>query len=177
MHWLRRTVAGSADQIQIMYGISGERTLTEFELATLPEYQKSSPVRIGNAAAKQLQLDIYGEVLDAFLWSFGELGDERLGDFEMLCSLVKHLGTVWQQPDAGIWEIRGSPKHFTYSKVIAWVAFDRAIKIAERRKLPAPLKAWKKTRTAIHKQVCERAFNRIDEQLRPALRLARTGRF
>jgi GH15 family glucan-1,4-alpha-glucosidase len=82
-----------------MYGISGERTLTEFEVATLPEYQRSSPVRVGNAAAEQRQLDIYGEVLDAFLWSFGELGDERQGDFEMLRSLVKHLGTVWQKPD------------------------------------------------------------------------------
>jgi GH15 family glucan-1,4-alpha-glucosidase len=160
MHWLRRTVAGSADQIQIMYGISGERTLTEFELATLRGYEKSSPVRVGNAAAKQLQLDIYGEVLDAFLWCFGGLGDERLGDFEMLCSLVEHLGTVWQQSGTGIWEVRGNAKHFTYSKVMAWVAFDRAIKIAERRKLPAPLKAWKKTRTAIHAQVCEKAFNR-----------------
>lgn len=159
MHWLRRTVAGSPDQIQIMYGIAGERRLTEFELTALPGYEKSSPVRVGNAAAKQRQLDIYGEVLDAFLWSFGELGDERLGDFEMLRSLVKHLGTVWRKPDAGIWEIRGKLRHFTYSKVMAWVAFDRAIKIAEARNLPAPLRAWKKTRTAIHKQVCERAFN------------------
>ena len=160
MHWLRRTIAGSADQIQIMYGISGQRTLTEFEIEWLSGYEKSSPVRIGNAASEQLQLDVYGELLDAFFWTFGKLGQERSGDFEMLRSLVEHLRTIWEKPDAGIWEMRGAARHFTYSKVMAWVAFDRVIKIAESRKLDAPLQSWKKTRAAIHEQVCKKAFNK-----------------
>jgi GH15 family glucan-1,4-alpha-glucosidase len=160
MHWLRRTIAGSANQIQIMYGISGERTLTEFEIKGLSGYEKSSPVRVGNAASEQLQLDVYGELLDAFFWTFGRLGEERCSDFKMLRSLVEHLGTIWEKPDAGIWEVRGGAKHFTYSKVMAWVAFDRAIKIAESRKLDAPLQRWKKTRAAIHEQVCKKAFNK-----------------
>ncbi|HEX8926053.1 MAG TPA: glycoside hydrolase family 15 protein, partial [Terriglobales bacterium] len=116
--------------------------------------------RIGNAASQQLQLDIYGEVLDAFFWSYDSLGHEGSGDFELIRTLIEHLVTVWEEPDQGIWEIRGGPKHFTYSKVMAWVAFDRAVKIARKYKLQAPLDHWEKTRQTIHQQICEKAFDR-----------------
>ncbi len=160
MHWLRRTIAGKPDQLQIMYGISGERTLAEWEIKSLRGYENSSPVRIGNAASEQLQLDTYGEVLDAFFWTYAKLGPGQTADFDLLRSLVEHLETVWQQPDEGIWEVRGGPQHFTYSKVMAWVAFDRAIKIAEKSGLRAPLRRWKKTRDAIHNQVCAKGFSK-----------------
>ena len=161
MHWLHRTVAGKPDQLQIMYGISGERTLAEWEIKVLPGYENSRPVRIGNAAAEQLQLDTYGEVLDAFFWTYSTLEEtNRKADFTLLQKLVEHLETVWEKPDEGIWEVRGGPKHFTYSKVMAWVAFDRAVKIAEKGQFDAPVKRWKKTRDAIHKQVCAKGFSK-----------------
>jgi len=158
MHWLHRTIAGKPDQLQIMYGISGERTLAEWKLKSLPGYENSSPVRIGNAASEQLQLDTYGEVLDAFFWTYSNLGPGQAAEFDLLRSMVEHLETVWQQPDEGIWEVRGGPKHFTYSKVMAWVAFDRAIKIAEKGGFKAPLRRWKNTRDTIHKQVCAKGW-------------------
>lgn len=161
MQWLRRTIAGQPDQLQIMYGVSGERILTEWELKWLPGYENSSPVRIGNAASEQLQLDTYGEVLDAFFWMNASLDQEtRSSDFSLLRHLVQHLESIWQQPDNGIWEIRDTPKHFIYSKVMAWVAFDRAIKIAEEGGYDAPIDGWKKTRDAIHEEVCTRGFDR-----------------
>ncbi len=160
MQWLRRTIAGSPDQVQIMYGISGERTLAEWKIQSLPGYENSSPVRVGNAASEQLQLDIYGEVLDAFFFTYGKLGHESAGDFNLLRSLVEHLETIWKEPDAGIWEVRGGPKHFTYSKVMAWVAFDRAVKLAKAIKADAPIERWEKTRDAIHKQVCKKGFSK-----------------
>ncbi len=161
IHWLHRTIAGKPDQLQIMYGISGERTLTEWEAKSLPGYERSTPVRIGNAASVQLQLDTYGEVLDAFFWTYTAMeGENRAADFALLRQMVEHLETLWEQPDEGIWEVRGGPKHFTYSKVMAWVAFDRAVKIAEKGQFDAPLKRWKKTRNAIHKQVCAKAFSK-----------------
>lgn len=161
MHWLHRTVAGKPDQLQIMYGISGERTLAEWEIKFLPGYENSRPVRIGNAAAEQLQLDTYGEVLDAFFWTYSTLEEtNRKADFTLLRKLVEHLETVWEQPDEGIWEVRGGPKHFVYSKVMAWVAFDRAVKIAEKGGFDAPVKRWKKLRDAIHKEVCTKGFSK-----------------
>ncbi len=161
MHWLHRTIAGNPDQLQIMYGIRGERTLTERELKALPGYENSSPVRIGNAASEQLQLDTYGEVLDAFFWAYESLeATKRAQDFSLLRTLVEHLETIWEQPDEGIWEVRGGPKQFTYSKVMAWVAFDRAIKIAEKGGLDAPIRRWKKIRRTIHEQVCAKGFNK-----------------
>ncbi len=160
MHWLRRTVAGRPDQVQIMYGISGERNLDEREIKSLAGYEKSSPVRIGNAASEQLQLDTYGEVLDAFFWTHSTLRPAQVEEFDLLRSMVEHLETVWQQPDEGIWEVRGGPKHFTYSKVMAWVAFDRAIKIAKKGGFKAPLRRWKKIREAIHKEVCAKGFSK-----------------
>ena len=161
MRWLQRTIAGKPDQIQIMYGIAGERLLPEWEIDSLPGYEKSRPVRVGNAASAQLQLDTYGEVLDAFFWTFSAMKeDHRKADFSLLSKLVEHLETVWERPDQGIWEVRGGPKHFTYSKVMAWVAFDRAIKIAEKGGFDAPLPRWKELRELIHAQICEKAFNK-----------------
>jgi GH15 family glucan-1,4-alpha-glucosidase len=160
MQWLRRTIAGSPDRVQIMYGIAGERMLAEREIKSLPGYENSSPVRSGNAASEQLQLDLYGEVLDAFFCAYGKVEPVSAKDFALLQLLVEHLETIWEKPDNGIWEVRGGPQHFTYSKVMAWVAFDRAIKIAESSTLDAPISRWKETRDVIHKQVCEKAFNK-----------------
>ncbi len=161
MRWLRRTIAGKPDQIQIMYGIAGERMLPEWDIDFLSGYENSRPVRIGNAAAVQVQLDTYGEVLDAFFWTYSALKENnRAADYALLRELVEHLETVWEQPDEGIWEVRGGPKHFTYSKVMAWVAFDRAIKIAEKGSFEAPLARWKQIREAIHDQICAKAFSK-----------------
>ncbi len=164
MNWLLRTIAGSAAQVQIMYGIQGERTLTEWEIPWLAGYENSKPVRVGNAASEQVQLDIYGETLDAFYWARGRILDDRETDFNLVRGLVNHLSTIWQQPDDGIWETRGGKKHFVYSKAMAWVAFDRAIKLAEDWNYvdveDVPVDEWKKTREAIHKEVCERGFSR-----------------
>jgi GH15 family glucan-1,4-alpha-glucosidase len=130
--WLLRAIAGSPDQVQIMYGIRGERELREFEIERLCGYEDSRPVRVGNAASKQLQLDVYGEVADALL--HGHLGgiSPTATAFGLRRSLTNHLATIWDQPDQGIWETRGEPQHFTYPKVMAWVAFDRAIKSPHR---------------------------------------------
>lgn len=157
--WLLRSLAGSPDQVQIMYGLAGERELVEWEADWLRGYESSPPVRIGNAAAGQLQLDIYGEVLDAFYHSAAGLGKMRKEDFPLWRALVEHLGRIWQQPDQGIWEVRGGPQHFTYSKVMAWVAFDRAIQLAEHYRLDAPLTAWRRTREQIHTEVCQKAWD------------------
>lgn len=163
MNWLLRTIAGSADQVQIMYGIQGERTLIEWEVPWLAGYENSKPVRVGNAAAKQVQLDIYGETIDAFYWARGRILDDRETDFNLIRGLVNHLSTIWRQPDDGIWETRGGQKHFVYSKAMAWVAFDRAIKLAEEWNYAdvedVPVDEWKKNREAIHKEVCERGFS------------------
>lgn len=160
MQWLRRTIAGKPDQLQIMYGVSGERILTEWKVKWLPGYENSAPVRIGNAASEQLQLDTYGEVLDAFFSMNTALDQEtRSSDFALLRHVVHHLESIWQQPDEGIWEVRGGPKHFIFSKVMAWVAFDRAIRIAEQGGYEAPLERWKKTRDLIHQEVCTRGFD------------------
>jgi GH15 family glucan-1,4-alpha-glucosidase len=167
MNWLLRTIAGSPDQVQIMYGIQGERTLIEWEVPWLPGYEDSKPVRVGNAASNQVQLDIYGEVLDAFYQAQGKINAEREADFDLIRGLIDHLQTIWQQPDEGIWETRGGPKHFVYSKAMAWVAFDRAIRLAEGWGFDghddpdsaAQISKWKETRDAIHRQVCEKGFS------------------
>ena len=157
--WLLRAAAGSPNDLQIMYGLGGERRLTEYEAPWLPGYGNSAPVRIGNAAAGQLQLDVYGEVLAAlyFARKAGLPADEA--DWSLECALIAHLDEIWEQPDDGIWEVRGGRRHFTHSKVMAWVAFDRAIRSAEEFGLKAPLDRWRKTRDAIHAQVCERGFD------------------
>ena len=129
--WLLRAVAGSPEDLQIMYGVAGERRLEEYEVPWLPGYEKSSPVRIGNAAAGQVQLDVYGEVLDALYVARKAGLPSNAASWALECALVAHLETIWDQPDDGIWEVRGGRKHFTHSKVMAWVAFDRAIRSAE----------------------------------------------
>jgi GH15 family glucan-1,4-alpha-glucosidase len=157
--WLLRAIAGSPDQVQIMYGIAGQRFLPEREIPWLIGYENSKPVRIGNAASEQLQLDIYGEVMAAFHHALSKMGKDGEQSFSMLRAMVEHLETIWQEPDEGIWETRGGRQHFTYSKVMAWVAFDRAIKSAGMLHANAPVERWQKIRTAIHDEICSRGYN------------------
>jgi GH15 family glucan-1,4-alpha-glucosidase len=157
--WLLRAAAGSPRQIQIMYGLRGERRLTEWEVTWLPGYENSRPVRIGNAAHNQLQLDIFGEVMDALHQARqGGLGANEAG-WAMQREFLIHLENIWLEPDEGIWEVRSGREHFTYSKAMAWLAFERAIKSAELYNLPGPLDRWRDIREAIHNDVCERGFD------------------
>jgi GH15 family glucan-1,4-alpha-glucosidase len=157
--WLLRAAAGSSNQIQIMYGIRGERRLTEWEVPWLPGYEKSKPVRIGNAAHNQLQLDIFGEVMDALHQARqGGLGDNETG-WDLQREFLVHLEKIWREPDEGIWEVRSGREHFTYSKAMAWLAFDRAIKSAETYNLPGPLDLWRDIREQIHNDVCAHGFD------------------
>jgi GH15 family glucan-1,4-alpha-glucosidase len=157
--WLLRAIAGSPDQVQIMYGLAGQRYLPERELTWLTGYENSKPVRIGNAASEQLQLDIYGEVMAAFHNALSQLEKSGELSFAMLRRLIEHLETIWQEPDEGIWETRGGRQNFTYSKVMAWVAFDRAIKAAAVLHAGAPVERWQKVRTKIHDEICSHAYN------------------
>jgi GH15 family glucan-1,4-alpha-glucosidase len=152
-------VAGSPDDLQIMYGVAGERRLDEYAVPWLPGYEGSAPVRIGNAAAGQVQLDVYGEVLDALYVArkAGLAFDATSWSLE--CAMACHLETIWDQPDDGIWEVRGGRRHFTHSKVMAWVAFDRAVRSATEFGLEAPVDRWRAVRDAIHAQVCEHGFD------------------
>ena len=157
--WLLRAVAGDPSQMQIMYGIAGERRLTEWELPWLPGYQDSKPVRIGNAASEQLQLDVYGEVMDSLHQGrHGKLAHSAAG-WALQRTLLEHLESIWDRPDRGMWEVRGEPQHFTYSKVMTWVAVDRAIKSAEHFKLEGSLDRWKAWRVRIHDEVCRNGFD------------------
>jgi hypothetical protein len=158
--WLLRAAAGSPSQIQTMYGLAGEKRLAEWEVPWLSGYEGSKPVRIGNAASDQLQIDVFGEVMDALhLARVGGLQDIAEGwDFQR--ALLSHLEKVWSFMDDGIWEVRGERQHFTHSKAMAWVAFDRAIKSAEAFRLMGPIDRWRDLRAEIHTEVCERAFNR-----------------
>ena len=158
--YLVRVGTGNPRALQIMYGITGERRLTEFELDAFPGYEGSKPVRIGNAASEQFQLDVYGEVI-----AVGFLGATGLGRVEERLwprwrSAVEHVETIWREPDDGIWESRGPRRHYTYSKVMAWVVFDRAIRLAEQFELEAPLERWRETRDEIHQEVCEQGYDR-----------------
>jgi GH15 family glucan-1,4-alpha-glucosidase len=157
--WLLRALAGSPDQVQIMYGLQGERQLVEWEVDWLPGYENSRPVRVGNAASAQVQLDIYGEVLDSFYHA--NQGGKRNceADFRVLNQLLEHLEQIWFKPDQGIWETRGDPQNFTHSKMMAWVAFDRAVMLAEQRSFEAPIAKWKALRDRIHSEICANAFN------------------
>ncbi len=157
--WLLRALAGSPDQVQIMYGLRGERQLQEWELEWLPGYEGSKPVRIGNAASVQMQLDIYGEMLDSFFHAQHKMGRHTEDDFRVLVLLLEHLETIWQEPDEGIWETRGGPQQFTYSKMMAWVAFDRAVLLAEHMNYEAPLEKWKAIKDRLHQQICKRGFS------------------
>ncbi|HEV7478016.1 MAG TPA: glycoside hydrolase family 15 protein, partial [Burkholderiales bacterium] len=157
--WLVRAVAGSPAQMQIMYGIAGERRLTEWQLDWLAGYEGSKPVRCGNAAAEQLQLDVYGEVMDA-LYQACKGGVARHDQaWSLQRALLEHLETAWIQPDHGIWEVRGAPRHFTHSKVMAWVAFDRGVKMAEHFGMQGPVARWREVRARIHDEVCSRGVS------------------
>ena len=158
--WLLRALAGSPDQVQILYGLRGERQQIEWQVDWLPGYQDSVPVRVGNAASAQLQLDIYGEMLDCFYHAQHSMRRHHEADFRVLALLLKHLEQIWRQPDQGIWETRGSAQHFTYSKMMVWVAFDRAVLLAEQMQYEAPVERWKELRDHIHREICEKAFNK-----------------
>jgi GH15 family glucan-1,4-alpha-glucosidase len=160
--WLLRAVAGDPADLQIMYGVAGDRRLPEFEVPWLAGYEDSAPVRIGNAASEQLQIDVYGEVMDALYQSrvHGLAKEKHAWDLQK--TLLGYLADTWSSPDAGIWEIRGEPRHFVHSKAMAWVAFDRAVRTVEEQDLDGPVDSWRALRDAIHAQVCERGF---DEEL------------
>jgi GH15 family glucan-1,4-alpha-glucosidase len=157
--FLVRVGTGDPTKIQIMYGIAGERRLTEFELDHLPGYENSRPVRVGNAASEQFQLDVYGEVMAVAFLGVSALGkiEERL--WPRWRKSVEHVETIWREPDDGIWESRGPRRHYTYSKVMAWVVFDRAVRLGEQFELEAPLDRWKQIRDEIHREVCEQGYD------------------
>jgi GH15 family glucan-1,4-alpha-glucosidase len=157
--WLLRAVAGSPAQLQIMYGLAGERRLTELELPWLPGYERSAPVRIGNGAAGQLQLDVFGEVMDAIYQSRKHGLTSFDAGWALQRALVEHLETVWPLPDDGIWEVRGGRRHFTHSKVMAWVALDRTVRSVEEMGLDGPVDRWRALRARIHDDVCTRGFD------------------
>jgi GH15 family glucan-1,4-alpha-glucosidase len=158
--WLLRAAAGAPSQVQIMYGLAGERRLTEVEVPWLPGYEESRPVRVGNAAHAQLQLDVFGEVMDALHQARRGGLDRSTADWPFQRALLAHLEDVWNLPDEGIWEVRGARRHFTYSKVMAWVALDRGIRSAETFGFDGPIDAWRVLRQRIHDEVCARGFNR-----------------
>jgi GH15 family glucan-1,4-alpha-glucosidase len=158
-NWLLRAVAGSPEDLQIMYGVAGERRMDEFEVPWLPGYEASRPVRIGNAAAGQIQLDVYGEVIGTLYVArrMGLFAENTSWDME--CALLEHLEKIWDHPDEGIWEVRGGRKHFTHSKVMAWVAFNCAVRSVEEFKLEGPVERWRVLRDTIHAQVCSLGFD------------------
>jgi GH15 family glucan-1,4-alpha-glucosidase len=158
--YLARVATGDPAAIRIMYGVGGERRLTEFELPELPGYEGSKPVRVGNAASEQFQLDVYGEVCGVLA-----IGAEALGEVEdrfwpRWLGFIDYVESIWRLPDDGIWEARGSRHHYTYSKVMAWVVFDRAVRLAERFSLDGPIDHWREVRDEIHAEVCEKGYDR-----------------
>jgi GH15 family glucan-1,4-alpha-glucosidase len=157
--WLLRAIAGSPGDLQILYGVTGVRRLDEYELPWLPGYEQSRPVRVGNAASKQFQLDVYGEVMDSLHLARSADMEPHPEAWNVQLELLKFLESHWDRPDEGLWEVRGPPRHFTHSKVMAWVAFDRAIKDAEQEGLEAPIDVWRRIRATIHAQVCDRGFD------------------
>ncbi|MFD9906212.1 glycoside hydrolase family 15 protein [Streptomyces sp. NPDC059063] len=158
--WLLRAVAGDPENLQIMYGIAGERELGEAELDWLPGYENSGPVRVGNGAAHQLQLDVYGEVTEAL--HLAHMTGLARNDYASLLQLklIRYLETHWDQPDEGIWEVRGPRRHFVHSKVMAWVAVDRTIKLIESGDADGPLEKWRDLRDDIHRDVCEKGYDK-----------------
>jgi GH15 family glucan-1,4-alpha-glucosidase len=157
--WLLRAAAGAPGNMQIMYGIFGQRRLLEWEANWLPGYEGARPVRIGNAAHAQLQLDVYGELVDAFYQARMTKLKLDDGTWDLECAVLEHLGEVWDDPDHGIWERRGEPRHYVFSKVMTWVAFDRAIKSVETFGFKAPVDEWRVLREAIHRDVCAKGFD------------------
>jgi len=159
-HWLVRAVGGEASQIQILYGLRGERQIPESEIPWLRGYENSRPVRIGNRAAEQFQLDIFGETADALYQARRGNVDLDPRDLHLQRQMVAYLRTVWQRPDSGIWEERGKPRQFVYSNVMAWVALDRAIKSFEEHGMKGPVEEWRVLRQKLHGEVCHNGFNR-----------------
>lgn len=160
LDWLIRAVAGSPGQVQIMYGVGGERWLPELTVPWLPGYENSAPVRIGNNASTQLQLDVFGEIADAMLQTLkAGMAPSQRGR-AMRPAVLEHLATAWREPDEGIWEVRGGPQHFVHSKVMAWVAFDRAADELETRAFNDSGRQWREIADEIHAEVCERGFDR-----------------
>ena len=157
--WLLRSVAGDPDALQIMYGVAGERRLPELELSWLPGYEGSSPVRIGNAAWDQFQLDVYGEVLDSLHQARKSGIESDVAAWALQRMLLRNLERVWDQPDEGLWEVRGGRQHFTHSKVMAWVAFDRAVTTVERYGLEGPVERWRALRDQVHAEVCREGYD------------------
>jgi GH15 family glucan-1,4-alpha-glucosidase len=158
-NWLLRAVAGDPAKAQILYGVGGQRRIVESELDWLPGYAGSRPVRVGNAAHEQFQLDVYGEVMDVLhqARTHGIAADDHAWSLQR--NLMDFLEGVWDRPDEGIWEVRGERRHFTHSKVLAWVAFDRAVDAVERWGLPGPVDRWRRLRAEIHEEVCREGFN------------------
>ncbi len=157
--WLLRAVAGSPKDLQILYSVTGTRRLDEFELPWLPGYENAAPVRIGNAASRQFQLDVYGEVMDTLhLARVSGLPPEAAA-WHFQVAMLDFLESTWEEPDEGLWEVRGPRRHFTHSKVMAWVAFDRGIKDAERDGFDAPVARWRQIRSDIHAEVCRQGFD------------------
>jgi GH15 family glucan-1,4-alpha-glucosidase len=155
--WLERTGAGRPEDLQIMYGIGGERSLPELELSSLEGHRGSSPVRVGNGAVKQMQLDAYGQILEAG-YLYGKAGGELTeSNWAFLRGLTDIVCERWRDPDQGIWEMRDSPRHFTHSKLNCWIALDRAVRIARSRGLDAPVERWEKERDAARAYVLEQA--------------------
>ena len=157
--WLVRAVAGDPAHLQIMYGPAGERRLSEYEVDWLPGYEGSTPVRVGNAAHHQFQLDVYGEIVDSMHQSRHMGIEEDPNAWEVQRAILDFLETAWMEPDEGIWEVRGGRKDFVHSKVMAWVAFDRAVKGVEEFGLDGPVDQWRKCCQTIHDEVCERGFD------------------
>ena len=158
-NWLLRAVAGDPSSLQIMYGMHGERRLPELELPWLAGYAQSRPVRVGNAACTQLQLDVYGEVMDALHLTRRAGLEEDADAWALQEALLGHLEQAWREPDEGIWEVRGPRRHFTHSKVMAWVAFDRAVKAVERYGASGPVDRWRQMRDEVHAEVCQQGFD------------------
>src|SRR5262245_48628610 len=157
--WLLRAVAGNPQRMQIMYGVGGEERLSEWQVDWLPGYENSAPVRIGNAAYTQLQLDVYGELMDAMHQARrgGLSGSESAWAVQR--ALMAHLEKIWHHPDSGMWEVRSGPRHFTYSKLMAWVALDRAVKGVEQFGLDGPTERWNMLKDRIREEVCQRAYD------------------
>ncbi len=157
--WLVRAAAGNPNQLQVMYGVAGERRLPELELDWLPGYDSSQPVRVGNAASLQFQLDVFGELMEAVHMARSRGAEMQPAVWDLQRVLVGFVENHWEEPDQGIWELRGPPKPLVYSRVMAWVALDRAIKAVEDHGLEGPVDRWRKVRETIHQQVCEEGYN------------------
>jgi GH15 family glucan-1,4-alpha-glucosidase len=157
--YMLRVATGEPAKVQIMYGVGGERRLAEYELPELPGYEGSAPVRVGNAASDQFQLDVYGEVVAVAFIAAQRLGHVQERLWPRWRAIIDYVETIWREPDDGIWEARGPRRHYTYSKVMAWVVFDRAVRLAEEFGLDGPTERWARVRDEIHKEVCERGYD------------------